>query len=136
MRKNQWIKFTARISDSYGHYTNIELGEIATGTHTRETYETLSASLPSQFNLIPPLLVTSVFVTASPSSNIPSGSIHISSLISGDDTINEFHTSIPEFNSIQQWKLLPNTTQTPDSLKTFQTPSDGEPVSYTHLRAH
>ena len=126
VRKNQWIKFTARISDSYGHYTNIELGEIATGTHTHETYETLSAALPSQFNLIPPLLVTSVFVTASPSSNIPSGSIHISSLISGDDTINEFHTSIPEFNSIQQWKLLPNTTQTPDSLKTFQTPSDGE----------
>ncbi len=117
VRKNQWITFTARISDSYGHYTNVELGEIATGTHFKETSEILSAALPSQFNLIPPLLLTSVFLTASPSSNIPSGSVHINSLISGDDTISESYTDISQFNDIQQWQLLPHPTETPDSLK-------------------
>ena len=131
VRKNQWIRFTARISDSYGHYTNIELGEIATGTHNENTYETLSAPLPSQFNLIPPLLLTSVFVTASPSSNIPNGSIHINSLISGEDIISESHAAIPEFNSIEQWQLLPNTTQATDSLKISQTISDSDSPGLT-----
>ncbi|MEC9308794.1 MAG: ABC transporter permease [Chloroflexota bacterium] len=117
-RRGYWIKFSARLMDTYGHYRNVELGEIDTNSVSKQEWQSLTAELPSNSTFKPPIILTSIFMTTSPSASIPSGTIYFDELSAKQDTPGFVYKPVNGFNTNDYWATLPHNLNNPDSLST------------------